>query len=126
VSSTPPPLRGALAVLAGLLALGLAGCGATAVVRSGATLNVALGEYRVTPQDIHAAPGVLTIAVHNVGRLTHDLEIQDGGETIASTAPLAPGQTALLQAALLPGTYQMLSSILSDQALGAYGTITVG
>ena len=42
-----------------------------------------------------------------------------------STKPIAPGQTAQLDAALPPGHYLMASSILSDQALGAYGTLIV-
>ena len=47
------------------------------------------------------------------------------GRTEAATTPIAPGQTEELDAALGPGHYLMASSILSDQALGAYGTLIV-
>jgi hypothetical protein len=94
-------------------------------VGTGGTLQIALNEYRVTPQDVRAHTGLLTIFVHNYGRLTHDLVISLDGSVAASTKPIAPGQTAQLDAALAPGHYLMASSILSDQALGAYGTLIV-
>jgi hypothetical protein len=87
---------------------------------------VALSDYRVSPQDVHAATGLLIIDVHNYGRLTHDLVVSLGGQTMVASTPIAPGQSQELEAALAPGSYQMASSILSDQALGAYGTLTVG
>ena len=104
----------------------VAACGATTTVAHDGTLRVALSEYRVTPQRVRTTTGVVTILVHNYGRLTHNFVISLDGATQASTAPIAPGQTAELQAALIPGRYLMSSSILSDQALGAYGTLEVG
>jgi len=114
------------ALTAGLLIAGLTGCGSTTTVRSGQTLRVALTEYRVTPQDVDVPAGLVTISVHNYGRLSHDLVISQGSVTEASTQPIAPGQTTDLVAVLSPGTYQMASTVLADQALGAYGTLTVG
>jgi hypothetical protein len=122
VSGTRSPLTLAAAALA-LLAAG--GCGSTATVGSGRTLQVALSEYRLTPQDVRAGAGPLTILAHNYGRLTHDLAISLNGATVVSTAPIAPGQTAELDTYLSPGRYVMASTILSDQALGAYGTLDV-
>ena len=119
--------RSPLALLAaGAVTFGAAGCGATTTVRSGGTLQIAVTEYRVTPQAVRAAPGVLTIAVHNDGRLSHDLVISNGGVVEASTAPIAPGHWTYLEATLPAGRYLMASSLLSDQALGAYGTLNVG
>lgn len=117
------PPHSLLAVALSVLAV--AGCGATTHVGSGRTLQIALNEYRVTPQDIRAPNGLLTIFVHNYGRLTHDLVITLKGRTWAATTPIAPGQTEELEAALGPGHYLMASSVLSDQALGAYGTLIV-
>jgi hypothetical protein len=105
--------------------LAAVGCGRTTTVGQGHTLQVALSEYRVTPQDVRAPTGLLTIFVHNYGRLTHDLVISLDGRTQAATKPIAPGQTEELDAALGPGHYLMASAILSDQALGAYGTLIV-
>jgi Cupredoxin-like domain len=111
---------------AGLIAAAVAGCGSTTTVGADGTLQVALTEYRVTPQDVAARSGPLTIVVHNDGRLSHNLVISNGGIVEAETEPIAPGQWTEFQATLAPGHYLMASSVLSDQALGAYGTLDVG
>jgi hypothetical protein len=113
-----------LLLVAALMAIA-AGCGRTTKVGVGGTLQIALNEYRVVPQDVRAHTGLLAIVVHNYGRLTHDLVISQDGRIQASTKPIAPGQTEELDTALGPGHYLMASSILSDQALGAYGTLIV-
>jgi hypothetical protein len=112
---------------AALLALSLAGCGHVAIASRGpgGTLQVALNEYRVTPQEVRAGAGTLTIVVHNYGRLTHDLVINRDGRQVAATDPLAPGQTSDLVTTLAPGQYLMSSTVLSDQALGVYGTLHI-
>jgi hypothetical protein len=103
----------------------LAGCGSTAQVGADGTLRVGLSEYHVHPQSVRAVTGTLSIVVHNYGRLSHNLVISLGGRPQASTRPIPPGQTAQLFAILAPGEYLMSSSVLSDQALGTYGTLTV-
>lgn len=117
-----PPLT---LLAAALASCAVAACGHTTRVGNQGTLQIALNEYRVLPQDIRAHTGLLTIFVHNYGRLTHDLVISIDGRVAASTKPIAPGQTEELNAALSPGRYLMASSILSDQALGAYGSLIV-
>ncbi len=123
-----PPARGAtfLSVIVSLaLAWATAGCSHTRAVGSNRTLRVALNEYRLNPQSAHASPGVITILVHNYGRLTHNLVVSENGRTIGSTRPLPPGESAEIDLNLTTGTYLMTSTILSDQALGAYGTLRV-
>jgi hypothetical protein len=111
-------------MVAASLAL-LCGCGHTQAVGSDRILQVSLSEYRVTPQSVRASAGPLILVVHNYGRLTHDLVISLSDHPEASTKPIAPGQTAQLAVTLPSGEYLMASTILSDQALGAYGTLTV-
>ncbi|MGH2916476.1 MAG: hypothetical protein ACRDMX_15975 [Solirubrobacteraceae bacterium] len=118
------PVAVSIALVASAM-LAVAGCGSSRTVGKDGTLRVALTEYRVIPQSVHTRTGVLTLVVHNYGRLTHDLVISDAGHADIATDPIAPGQTSVLSAALIPGSYQMYSSILSDQALGAYGTLDV-
>jgi hypothetical protein len=110
-----------------LLPLGalLCACGATTQVGRDGTLQVALTEYHVAPQDVRARAGTLTIFVHNFGRLSHNLVISYDGRAEASTQPIPPGQTTELIATLTPGKYEIASTVLSDQALGAYGTLNV-
>lgn len=116
----------AVLLMAAAVATLVAGCGGSAHVTGDRTLDVALTEYRVSPQDVQAPAGPILITVHNYGRLTHDLVLERNGETAAQTKPIPPGQSAQLEAALLPGTYTMASTVLADQALGAYGTIDAG
>jgi uncharacterized cupredoxin-like copper-binding protein len=110
----------------------LSGCGHTEAVGSDRTLYVALSEYRVTPQSVRVSAGPLTVFVHNYGRLTHNLVITLNGQATGTTRPATgttrpiwPGQSAEITLTLTPGTYLMASTILSDQALGQYGTLTV-
>jgi hypothetical protein len=116
------PARVAAAVALTLLA---AGCGSTTRVGSDRVFQVALTEYHVAPQSVSVLMGTVSIYVHNYGRLSHNLVISTGGRPLASTEPIPPGQTTELIASLGPGKYLMSSTILSDEALGAYATLTV-
>ncbi|MGI8864016.1 MAG: cupredoxin domain-containing protein [Solirubrobacteraceae bacterium] len=108
-----------------MLMVALTGCGHTQQVGSDHTLSVALTEYRLNPESARVASGPLTLVVRNFGRLTHNLVISMNGQPTASTRPLAPGESAAITVDLAAGSYHMASTILSDQALGEYGTLTV-
>jgi plastocyanin len=118
------PRASKLALLA-LASAAIAGCGHTAGAGSDRTLSVALSEYKIDPSNVRVSAGELIIDVHNYGRLNHDLVISQNGRTTGQIKPLPPGQSAVLAVDLAPGTYSMTSTILSDQALGAYGTLKV-
>jgi hypothetical protein len=118
-------LRAPLAVIAIAAAI-LCGCGHTTAIGSHRVLQVTVTEYRITPQDIRGRAGPLTIFVHNFGRLSHNLSISLDGQPEGSTQPIPPGETTELSITLPAGTYQMASTILSDQALGTYGTLKLG
>ena len=121
----PEPLRSVgLAIIAAAICV-VAGCGHTENVGASRTLQMGLTEYRLTPENARVSAGVLTIVVHNYGVLTHNLVVSSNGQTVDSTQPIWPGQTADLSLSLAPGDYQMASTIQADQALGEYGTLTV-
>ncbi len=123
-----PPLRAAgIACLFGLPSAAgvLAGCGHPAVVGSARVLGVALIEYRINPSRARASAGRLTLVVSNFGRLTHDLVISANSRSSVRLKPLAPGHTEQVTVQLSPGSYQMASTLSSDQALGILGTLTV-
>jgi Cupredoxin-like domain len=113
----------AIASLALVVALG--GCSHTRQAGAGRTVQMSVNEFRLNPQSVDASAGVLAIVVHNYGRLTHNLVVSANGQSVAGTKPIPPGQTTELDLNLAPGTYQMASTMLSDEALGAYGTLTV-
>jgi hypothetical protein len=113
-------------VLASLLMAALTGgCGHTDRVGSARMLVVALTEYRVNPKAATVPAGPLTIVVHNYGRLSHNLVVAQSGQTAGSTKAIAPGQSGLIVLSLTKGTYTMASTLLSDTALGEYGTLKV-
>jgi hypothetical protein len=112
-------------MLAAIAAALVAGCGRTVTVGAGGTLQIAVTEYHLNPQSVRASSGQLTIVVHNYGRLTHNLVISQNGQAVAATQPIAPGQSAALALFMAKGRYTMASTVLSDESLGAYGTLTV-
>jgi hypothetical protein len=122
--SPRPPGLVVCVVLLALAQLG-AGCGEVSRVGRQRRLHLGLTEYRVSPQSVHVRAGKLRIAVSNFGRLTHNMVLSRGGQSVASTSPIAPGQSAQLTVVVKRGTYLMASTILSDQALGEYGTLSV-
>jgi hypothetical protein len=107
------------------LTLAVAGCGTTTSVHAGHAVELALSEYRITPQDVRAPAGEVDILVRNYGRLAHNLVLTSAGHQLAITKPIAPGQSAWLFLELAPGRYVMASNLFSDQALGEYGTLIV-
>ena len=62
-------------VLIAAAALVTAGCGGATQVAKDRTFQVAVTEYRVSPQSVSAPAGTVTIFVHNYGRLSHNLVI---------------------------------------------------
>ncbi len=107
------------------LATAAAGCGDRLHVGSDRTLRIAMTEYRLNPQNATAPEGPLTIEIHNYGRLTHNLAISLNGQPAGATKPIGPGQDATLIVDLTKGTYLMASTLLSDEALGEFGTLQV-
>jgi hypothetical protein len=124
-TALPRPARPWLALAVLLTAACVGACGQTVRVGPSRVLQLTMSEYRLRPQRISVAAGTLSIYVHNYGRLSHDLAISQGTHILASTQPIRPGQTGELVADLPRGQYLMSSTVLSDQALGLYGTLVV-
>ncbi len=120
-----PGLRSTGLALAAGVALLAGGCGHATVVGKSRTLEVSVTEYRVAPEQAEVPAGPLTIAVHNYGLLSHNLSVSRNGQAEGATQPISPGGTAVLSLTLAPGRYLMASTLLSDETLGAYGTLIV-
>jgi iron uptake system EfeUOB component EfeO/EfeM len=103
----------------------ITGCSHTKVVGADRTVQIQLSEYRLTPESIRVSGGLLTIIVHNHGLLDHNLVLFQNGQTVDAINPLSPGETSQMTLYLSPGTYSMVSTVLTDQSLGAYGTLRV-
>jgi len=120
----PGPRPSKLALLAGCVML-IAGCSHTQTVGVSRVAHVGLTEYRLTPDRVRVSAGLVNFYVHNYGSLTHNLVVSENGQNVGSTEPLYPGRGTELSLDLAPGTYSMASTILSDQSLGASGTVRV-
>ncbi len=107
------------------LAGAMSACGQTTNLGHTRVLRFALTEYRMNPQHVRVITGLLKLVVRNVGRLTHNFVIAQGDQVQAQTTPLPPGARAQLILFLPPGTYDLHSTLFSDQALGVYGTLVV-
>jgi hypothetical protein len=119
------PRRAALVAASLACAVTAVGCTHPVHVPASGTLQVGLSDYRLVPDRLAATAGTLTLVAHNFGRMTHNLTVSSHGSLVASTRPIAPGATATLSLRLAPGRYRIASTILSDQALGEFGTLTV-
>jgi plastocyanin len=91
----------------------------------GDTVQIALVEYRLNPDRVTARAGTVIVLVRNYGRLTHNLVISSDGHPDGAIRPLPPGGWGQATVALGPGTYQLSSTVQSDQALGLSGTLIV-
>jgi hypothetical protein len=58
--------------------------------------------------------------------LAHNFVLSRDGISVSSTPPIMPGQNADLQTIVQKGSYELLSSMVDDQATGVYGTLDVG
>jgi hypothetical protein len=122
-----------------LLALGavaLAGCGGgpAYVNAQASTLHLTLDEYRIQPQAIRARSGRVHIVARNVGRLTHNLVVQEfkhvSGEepkVYARTDTAHPGETVSERNDLVlrPGKYRLVCTIANHDDLGQFGELKV-
>jgi plastocyanin len=123
-------LFGALLVAAIVLA---AGCSDDAPVREDQPLvRVTLDEYAITPQDVSVPSGRVELVARNIGRLTHNLQIEvppkDSDaqtETLGETPTAQPGTTVDATVDLKPGTYLMRCSLANHDDLGMTGTLVV-
>jgi hypothetical protein len=122
-----PPVRAVLVAL--LLAAGAAtaaGCGSDSPTRArGGRLDVALREFHLSPARSEAARGRLAIAARNDGALVHQLAVGRGRYALAVTPVLRPGQSAVLEVRLPPGSYRLFDPRSNYDTLGLYGSLVV-
>jgi plastocyanin len=71
------------------------------------------------------AAGSYTVQVVNNGNATHDLVIEQGGNDIAKSDSIGPGDTTTLTVDLKPGQYVFYCSIGNHRSMGMEKTVTV-
>ena len=109
------------------------GCSDDDAVREDApVVRVTLDEYAITPQDVSVPSGRVELVARNIGRLTHNLQIEvppedpdAQTETLGETPTAQPGTTVSATVDLKPGTYLMRCSLANHDDLGMTGTLVV-
>jgi uncharacterized cupredoxin-like copper-binding protein len=123
----------ALLVL-GLISFTACGGNSSDVRAADGVLRVRLDEYRLAPQDIVVPAGRVRLRATNVGRLTHNLQIEtfdpdSGTEPVVygRTDTLHPGESGAERAPIVlrAGRYRLTCTIANHDDLGQYGELTV-
>ena len=119
-----PFLRAIAAALAALALGGCGGLGPAAEVRGG-RVEIVLDDFLISPQNLRAPAGKLTVVVTNRGRLGHNLRVRDrDGEPVKVTT-LLPGKSATETVTLRRGEYKMLCTVANHEQLGMTGKLVV-
>src|SRR5919107_5406586 len=89
------------------------------------TVEVRETEFRLEPAEITLdRPGTYVFRAVNDGDVTHALEIEGGGIE-EETAEIGPGESAVLEVNLDPGTYVLYCPVGDHKERGMDGTVTV-
>ena len=100
-----------------------AGAGIGAGAGAATMIDVNLSEFAITPKELAAPPGPITIRVHNTGSMEHNFAIKGVGKTSRN---LKPGETLTLDLANVPeGHYDTLCEVPGHEGSGMKGTLAV-
>jgi uncharacterized cupredoxin-like copper-binding protein len=84
-------------------------------------------EFKLTLPAQKLAPGKVTFAVRNAGKIQHDLVVSGPGVSGAAKTPLInAGQSAKLTVTLAAGSYTLYCSVAGHRAAGMVAKVTVG
>jgi len=94
---------------------------------TGHTVTVSETEFKITLPTEKLAPGSVTFAVKNAGKIQHDLVVSGSGvKGTAKTPLLNAGQSGKLTVTLAAGTYTLYCSVPGHRAAGMVAKLTVG
>ncbi len=122
-------LGAGFAVAFAIIAIGIAlrGHGGQSKAASSAepkvsTINIALTDFKITPDRSSVPAGPVTLQLRNIGESSHSIAI-DG---IGASAKIRPGRTGTLDLGTLePGTYTWYCPVSGHRDVGMVGTLTV-
>ena len=93
---------------------------------AGHTISVSETEFKVALSAQKVAPGKVTFAVRNAGKIQHDLVISGPGVKGAAKTPLLdPGKSATLTVTLAAGSYTLYCSVPGHRAAGMVAKLNV-
>jgi uncharacterized cupredoxin-like copper-binding protein len=93
---------------------------------AGHAISVREAEFKVALSAQKVAPGKVTFAVRNAGKIQHDLVISGPGVKGAAKTPLLdPGKSATLTVTLTAGSYTLYCSVPGHRAAGMVAKLNV-
>jgi uncharacterized cupredoxin-like copper-binding protein len=94
---------------------------------AGPAIPVSETEFKITLPAQKVAPGKVTFAVRNAGKIQHDLVVSGSGVKGAAKTPLInAGQSTKLTVTLAAGSYTLYCSVPGHRAAGMVAKLTVG
>ncbi len=102
-------------------AAGASASGAT----QGQSITATEADFSISLDQDTLAAGSYTVQVVNDGNATHDLVVEQGGNDIAKSDSIGPGDTTTLTVDLKPGQYVFYCSIGNHRSMGMEKTVTV-
>jgi len=108
-----------------LVLLALAGCGATSATYHTGLIRLRVGEYEITPESIEVPAGTVRLRATDTGVLVHEIAIANSdGHILGQTGAIFPRQTVTTAPfSLAPGSYRVYDPGANYADLGAYGSL---
>jgi iron uptake system component EfeO len=119
-----PLARATAALVALAVMIGCGGDEPTAVVRDD-TVEIALDEFFLRPQNVEVAAGNVTFVVTDRGRLRHSFRLWGANRAPAEIESIFPGEEIARRAQLAPGEYRMVCTVSNHAELGMTGRLVV-
>jgi len=90
------------------------------------SIPVTESEFKIVLPSLKTAPGKVTFAVKNAGKIQHDVAITGPGIKGTTKTPLlGPGKTANLTVTLTAGSYTLYCTVPGHKTLGMVATLSV-
>lgn len=87
-------------------------------------VDIALTDFKITPNEFTVKAGEVTFAFENKGRYTHDFRVE--GQGVYEKGPMiGTGRSREWSTTLEPGTYRIFCRIGDHDQLGMVGTMVV-
>jgi uncharacterized cupredoxin-like copper-binding protein len=113
-------------LLALLVAVTFGGTAPAEAIAPPARVQVAATEFNFALSRASIKSGRALVELANYGEDPHDLRMQRvGGKRVYRLGVVAPGESNILSAKLLPGTFRLWCSIADHRARGMHATLRV-
>ena len=119
-----PHARATAALVAQAAVIGCGGDEPTAVIRDD-TVEIALDEFFIRPQNVEVTAGTVRFTVADRGRLRHSFRLWGPDSAPVEVETIFPGDAVERRADLTQGEYRMVCTVSNHAELGMTGRLVV-